>query len=135
MKAISLWQPWAQWVALEWKGIETRTHARFAKLEGERIAIHAAKKWDPHYFDIAFPYLDQDRLYKTRKLVHLDGAIICTADVVKTKWLLGTIHEEREALCRTKRLFGLFLDQIQTFDAIPFRGRQGIFEVPDDILY
>jgi predicted transcriptional regulator len=41
MKVITLWQPWASFIALGWKTIETRTHDRFKNLVCERIAIHA----------------------------------------------------------------------------------------------
>ena len=42
MRAISLWQPWASYVAHGVKRIETRSWP--ANYEGQ-IAIHAAKKW------------------------------------------------------------------------------------------
>jgi hypothetical protein len=46
---ISLWQPWAQWVALGWKLIESRTHNRFKSLLTKRIGIHASAKWDAEW--------------------------------------------------------------------------------------
>lgn len=55
MKAISLWQPWATALFLEiedlgkmvpLKADETRHWALPANLIGERVAIHAALKWD-----------------------------------------------------------------------------------------
>lgn len=46
MKAISLWQPWAQLIACGAKPYETRSWAPPRALIGTRIAIHAAKKID-----------------------------------------------------------------------------------------
>jgi hypothetical protein len=45
MKAISLWQPWATAVALEAKRFETRSWPAPQSVVGQRIAIHAAKRW------------------------------------------------------------------------------------------
>jgi len=46
MKAISLWQPWASLIAAGLKPYETRDWFPPAKLIGQKIAIHAAKKVD-----------------------------------------------------------------------------------------
>lgn len=46
MRAISLWQPWAQLIACGAKPYETRDWAPPYSLIGQRIAIHAAKKID-----------------------------------------------------------------------------------------
>jgi hypothetical protein len=43
MKTISLWLPWAQFIALKLKKIETRSWPAPAYLIGQRIAIHATK--------------------------------------------------------------------------------------------
>jgi len=57
MKAISLWQPWASWIAWRLKTVETRGHKRFAGLVGQRIALHAALRFDVTALDEAAPYL------------------------------------------------------------------------------
>lgn len=44
MIALSLWQPWASLIAIGVKPYETRDWPPPAKLIGQRIAIHAAKK-------------------------------------------------------------------------------------------
>ena len=142
MKAISLWQPWAQWVALNLKTIETRTHSRFKRLKGERIAIHAAKKWDPAAWDAAEEYLSQVQILilATRQLRVLDGVIICTAYVSKALWAPNVDFVEREvwdkaAMCEVGGKFLLFLDEIKLLThTTPFRGRQGIFNVPDELI-
>ena len=141
MEAISLHQPWAQWVALNLKPIETRTHSRFKRLKGERIAIHAAKKWDPAAWDAAEEYLTPIQVARTRYLRILDGEIICTVRVVDARWSpLGFEEQSRldlnkKALCETGGKFLLFLDEIKPLThTIPFRGRQGIFNVPDEFF-
>jgi activating signal cointegrator 1 len=47
MRAISLYQPWASFVAAGIKPFETRSWSPPAALIGQRIAIHAAKKKTP----------------------------------------------------------------------------------------
>lgn len=44
MYAISLWQPWASFIAVGTKPFETRDWAPPKWLIGKRIAVHAAKK-------------------------------------------------------------------------------------------
>ena len=38
--AITLWQPWATWIAWRWKTIETRGHDRFRRLVGQFASVH-----------------------------------------------------------------------------------------------
>lgn len=53
MKAITLWQPWATLVVLGYKHYETRSWKPPDNLIGERIAIHASKKWNKRLKSIA----------------------------------------------------------------------------------
>ena len=140
MKAISLWQPWATFVSLEWKTIETRTHERFRGLVGQRIAIHAAKKIDTsgnwrnflsweNFQNDATDYLN---------IKKVSGTILCTATVATARWAPKYVNfPEREdwnkkALCHVAGKFCLFLEDINPImTRIEVRGRQGIFEVPD----
>lgn len=127
---ISLWQPWASWVALGWKGIETRTHNRFSSLVGKTIGIHAALKWDVNAVRIAWDFLSGEQRRKTEEFLRVGGAIICTAHVAEHRRL--ELGDAPRALieCVTPR-WGLVLDKIQAKEAIPVRGKQGIwyFEV------
>ena len=147
MKAISLWQPWATCIAMKWKTIETRKHNRFKLLEGQRIAIHAAKKVVPvpSLFYECLP-LDDTRhdILKINNIATFveicRGKIVCTARVVKTRWAPNVDFVEREewnqkAMCEVAGKYLLFLDEIEPLkDMIPFRGRQGIFNVPDELF-
>ena len=89
MKAISLYQPQATWVALKWKTIETRTHHRFKSLEGKRIVIHATQKTDVTAFKNRY-FLDRavytPEMANYRKYLAMSGRLLCTARVVNARW-------------------------------------------------
>lgn len=124
---ISLWQPWAQWVSLGWKPIETRTHNRFAGLVGRRIGIHAAVKWDHNALALASNYLTPDQIQKTDLLMRIGGgAVICTAKVAGHRLLQKSDETGALIECGTKR-FGLILEDIEIFTPIPAKGKQGIW--------
>jgi hypothetical protein len=72
LPAISLWQPWASFVAIGLKPYETRHWRAPARFIGQRIAIHAAKR-KPEKDDVAW--------WKRRTgISELPlGAVVCTA--------------------------------------------------------
>lgn len=153
MKAISLHQPWATFIAMKWKTIETRTHARFKSLVGQRIAIHAAKK-DVRVPASLYEYLPEalkNSLQLSNVILFMDinrGKILCTVRVVKARWAPNVVRLRgsrqvdfdlrkkwnEQAMCEVGGKFLLFLDEIEPIDPIPFRGRQGIFNVPDELI-
>lgn len=146
MKAISLHQPWATCIAMKWKTIETRTHARFKSLVGQRIAIHAAKKVVPvtSFFCECLP-LDgtPHDILKINNIVTLiemcRGKIVCTVRVTRARWAPNIDFDLREewnkrAMCEVGGKFLLFLDDIEPINPIPYRGHQGIFNVPDELF-
>lgn len=69
MKCISLYQPWASAIAYGWKTIETRTHERFRGLVGERIGIHAGKKWDKHALEIWKKSIGPEQYFRIKEHV------------------------------------------------------------------
>lgn len=131
---ISLWNPWAIWVGLGWKPIETRTHERFASLVGKTIGIHAALKWDESAIESARPWLTNEQIFETNRMLRVGGAICWTAFV--------TAHRELNPLDNAKALidcthitrYGLFLADVKAIEIIPCRGKQGIWyhEVPTE---
>jgi len=128
---ISMWQPWAQWIAEGWKLIESRTHNRFKSLEGKRIGIHASAKWDADWSTASADFLPYERRMQTFNFARLKPSVICTALVSSYGPL--TPAEGKWALieCETPR-FGLWLrDLEQIKPAILCRGRQGIFYLRD----
>lgn len=127
IRCISLWQPWAQWVALGWKKIETRTHNRFASLVGERIAIHAAIKVDGKALAEAERWLSDYQFHQTAYFPSESG-VLCTVEVTASRLL--TTADESHALieCVTPR-HGLFLTDPQPLRRPEIKGRQGIFTI------
>jgi len=137
MKAISIHQPWASWIAMGWKTIETRTHSRFKNLVGERIAIHAAKKWDKKAIPkIAYPYLIKRWLWRFyNELDNARGEVLCTAYASAFGYLDKESYSDN-ALCDcSEGLYGLFLKDIKVLKTpLPWKGRQGIFHIPEELI-
>ncbi len=125
---ISLWQPWATWIALGWKTIETRTHKRFMGLEGRTIGIHASIRWDQNAIDIASPWLTEDQIKQTRNFLKIGGAIICTVFAYQHS-VLYKPSDSAAALCPCEHgdRYGLFLRDVKSIEAISCRGKQGIW--------
>jgi hypothetical protein len=131
---ITLWRPWANWVALGWKPIETRLHDRFRSFKGRRIAIHAGQKFDWSAVKAAIPYLDDDRNAKARLLgfPQTAGRIVCTAMVEDARWLDDGDSARALIDCGSVRRFGLVLADVRE---VPHalseivKGRQGPFTV------
>jgi len=132
MPIISLWQPWANWVSLGWKPIETRKHERFKGLVGKRIGIHASLKWDKDAMTLAANYLTYEQYDATRNFLRIGGAIICTAFVREHRRLTPSDAHLALIECDNKR-FGLFLEDVQSIEAIPAKGKQGIWYAPAHI--
>lgn len=150
MKAISIRQPWVFWIHKGWKTIETRSHNRFQKLKGQRIAIQAGKIMDKSAFFHAEPFLTKKQMNETllyfgmeiiaqdlrpRKNVNpAFGAVTCTA-IVKDIQPLEVRHF-KDALIQSTRLSALFLEDVEILpEPIPWRGSLNIFHVPDDLLH
>ncbi len=128
LTVISLWQPWASWVAWGWKSVETRTHCRFSSLVGQRIGIHAAKKWDHDALKIAERYLGTGQVKQTVSLGYEPPqGILCTVFVLAHKHCEMSDGENALIECETSR-YGLFLEAIHRIQP-PLRcnGRQGIW--------
>ncbi|RLC21605.1 MAG: hypothetical protein DRH56_09415 [Deltaproteobacteria bacterium] len=143
MKAISLHQPWATFIAFGWKTIETRDHDRFRSLAGTRIAIHGAKTVEKEAFGSMHLPMEPFSLQwenLVRFAISHRGVILCTARIVAAKWAPrgnfdGREEWNRRAMCDVAGRFCLFLEDVRPARIrIPFRGRQGIFCVPDGIV-
>lgn len=145
MKAITLWQPYATWIGMKWKTIETRDHDRFKGLVGKRSAIHAGRFVDREALKSEV-FLERMRHRGQLDMVKLQnfltwmmmcrGKIVCTAKVIKGLWGpdVTFIQEwrewDRQAMCDCKGKFLLFLEDIQPLPKpIPFKGGRGIFNV------
>jgi hypothetical protein len=128
MRCITLWRPWAGWVARGWKPIETRLHDRFASLVGQRIGIHAGQFFDKDAMAAAMPYMSPEQCSPAEPLVHVGGVILCTALVTEGRWL--TEADSKSALidCKNVRRFGLVFEEVEKLSKpVPARGGQGIW--------
>lgn len=138
MKVISMHLPWASWVALEWKTIETRTHTRFRNLVGQTIGIHAAKHWDKFWYSKSDRYLNLQRIVETQNNLFLNaprGFLIATAYVEGFRLLNKRDSDKALCCCDGNDLFGLVLSNISRIEPIPMKGRQGIFNYDGEIIY
>lgn len=130
---ISLYNPWAIWVGLGWKKIETRTHRRFASLVGKTIGIHAGLKWDEGAIETAREWLSPEQIKRTQKMLRVGGAICWTAFVTEHRELDPLDNRSALIDCTHVTRYGLFLKDVTTIDVITCRGKQGIwyYEVPE----
>lgn len=141
MRAISLWQPWASLVALGIKKYETRSWAPGQNVIGEPLLIHAAKRkltldereWleglvdgypelnIPHFSDVDYP-----RGVIVGK-VNLSGFFKTElADVLSYFELdVGNYEPGR---------YAWMLKDAVKLEPIPFKGSQGFFNVPDELV-
>lgn len=138
MKVISLHQPWASWVALGWKTIETRTHDRFKNLIGQIIGIHAAKHWDKEWREKVGNTLSVFGRYKTDNDLLINaprGWLIATAYVEEFRLLNKKDSGKALCCCDDNDLFGLVLSNIVRIEPIPMKGMQGIWNYDGEIIY
>ena len=129
MKAISLWQPWATLMAEGFKRNETRHWT--TNYRGP-LLIHAAKRMEP--LTLLMSQLLTPIGYKEWNDFPC-GAIVCElelVDCIKTsKYIPG--HPEFEFGDYQPGRFVWITKNVKKFDPIPFRGKQGFFNVPDEI--
>lgn len=136
MKAITLWRPWADWVADGHKPIETRTHKRFECLVGQRIAIHAARRWDREAITAAWHYLTTE----LREAINViprnrPSEFLATAYVADLREL--SFFDSHQALidCEKVVRYGLILEGVRKLQTpIPCNGWQGTWNVPPELV-
>lgn len=137
MKALPLWQPWASLVAIGAKQIETRHWPAPTALVGQRFAIHATKTPEHLHLCERAPF---DRyLHGTKGVLPL-GAIVAT--VVLDRCERITVELARD-LALDELAFGDYTPgryawRLRDVAAVTppraYRGSQGIFEVPNELL-
>jgi hypothetical protein len=137
VRALSLWQPHAQAIALGLKPWETRDWS--TRYRGP-LAIHAAKR----------PWIDSGGWHQDARQRLLQamgspmrltyGAVVCVAelvDCVPTRELRGVIPAEHEFwgdFTEGEVFLGRFAFRLQNVrvlpEPLPVRGQQGFFDVP-----
>jgi hypothetical protein len=101
MYAISIHQPYADLIASGSKTIETRAHARFRCLVGQRIAIHATKrKQQPAYVPDYPPVLYNPQY---------GNGIVATAFLDRVEYPLDTNIHGAAACCACDGCYGYWL--------------------------
>lgn len=119
MRALSLKQPWASYVAIGLKTIETRTWS--TKYRGKLLIVSSKT------FDQNFP---AERVTQGIKTLGLDlpmGQALAIVDLIRCR----PMRPEDEKLAMTYRpdLYAWVLANIQTLVPFPVRGRLGLYEV------
>lgn len=133
MKAISLWQPYAALIALGFKKIETRSWPTTYR---GPLAIHAAQK--------TMPYIEPALRSQMEKQIGMNifdlprGGIVATVNLID-----GMKVTAKNRPCWPELYYGdyshgrfmwLLADVLPLKKIIPFRGRQGLFDIPDEAL-
>ncbi len=138
MKCLSVCQPWATLLALGAKRYETRSWA--TSYRGP-IAIHASKT-----FKEAARRLCEEDPFRTflhragyRRTTDLPlGAVIGTAELIGCVATVDVrdadAHELRFGDFRPGRWAWALANAARLDQPVPFGGRLGVFEVPDDLL-
>ena len=135
MRALTLIQPWATYIAHYGKDVENRTWPPPRSIMGQRIAIHAGKRFDAGAIP---PPLLADRDESLRlKMADLRaddvprGAIIATAIVSG----IALSPTEYGSPWKVPGQWGWqLLDVVALPEPIPCKGRQGLWEVPAEIV-
>ena len=128
---LTLWQPWASWIAYGQKAIESRTHDKFKGLVGKTIGIHASLRWDKDALETAgcLP----EGIYSSDKRDYPFGCILCTAYVTEHRRL--TQRDDVDAMLINaddiEERYGLFLECIVRIEPFFVKGQQGIWYCPE----
>ena len=131
MKAISLWQPWASLMAHGMKTIETRDWYTFYR---GPLIIHAAKR----KMDALYPEALADFVNAGIDWTDLPfGKLLCQLNLYDVETIWHPYNAGREAPHGNFRLgrSAWKTKDLKIFkNPIPFRGHQGFFNVPDELL-
>ena len=142
IKALTLHQPYASFIAWGEKRVETRSWPPHAGVVGSEILIHAAKR---PMDAVGEELLERiDRLFPP-VLSPPYGAIVARARVLWSEEVAGyggvTDRMEAHAAARDRDLGDwspgrwLWALDVETLPApIPCRGSQGLWRVPDDVV-
>jgi hypothetical protein len=144
VKALPLWQPWASLVEVGAKRIETRHWPAPAALLGQRIAIHATKT--PAHLAIGGTEPFRSALVNAYPQMVSGlplGAIIATVVLDRCTQITADAADELERRNPAEYVFGnyepgrfawVLRDVVRLAEPVPFKGSQGIFDVPDELL-
>lgn len=145
MKAFTLWQPWATFIALGIKTVETRAHFNYRGTLWTTVAIHAAQTRAGMASGLAqaltFLYRRAPEVWTAERMDELArqvdrerGLIVAEARVVKVDGMQPE-DAEKALVPHDPRLVSYHLEDVLRFpQPIPVRGAQGLWAVPGDAL-
>jgi hypothetical protein len=152
VKAISIWQPHASLIICGAKPFETRHWAAPMRLIGQRIAIHASKCTDD-LEDLQEYLQDVQESGDTERIESYDamreelvkagfttlgqlprGCVIGTAVLSECRRTDGLASPGHFGNFAPGRFAWRMTDVQPLAEPIPFRGQQGFFDVPDELL-
>lgn len=126
MRALTLWQPWAWAIAHAGKRIENRGWKPPRWIIGERIAIHAGKKFDK---DDAFDLMGELELDEPVDFVQ--GAVVAVATVRGYVMALREDHPQFKWLAGP---FGWVLDDVIALEKpVECKGALKLWFLPVDV--
>jgi hypothetical protein len=141
VKAIGLWQPWGEWLINGDKAIETRPRP-IRTLVGRRVAIHATLRepMEARAAAIKAALAAGLELPELDKLPH--GALIGTVHVIDCVQMTPAYLRMMERHPRERALGGYAVgrwafavkDPVRFPVPVPWKGSQGVFMVPDDLV-
>lgn len=147
MKALTLWRPWAAAICRYGKRVENRTWTPPASVVGRDVAIHAGKREDRGGLDFINRTL-ANRGVSTRADFGPEGIV---AVVRVAGWLRHRGHPSRDEFEMIAQQHGINLAEVVRSPwwfgpvgwvladvrvlatAVPCRGAQGLWTVPDDV--
>lgn len=148
MKALSIWQPWASLLMANIKEHETRGWPPPRSLLGERIAVHASKTRNG--VDLFAASMGSPICVETQAAQAIGfsdparplpfGCILGTAVLsyaMKIDSVYASVQSARELALgdwTPGRWAWCFVDHRPLAAPIPYRGQQGIFDLPDSVL-
>jgi hypothetical protein len=149
MKCLSLWQPWASLIAVGAKLIETRS---WSTSHRGPVAIHAAALWGHKQYQLCHSgvfyralsaggaFVPDMRTPRRRPPFCLPlGCIVAVAKVVDCFQItpMSRPLDDRELAFgnyETGRYGWELSDIVRLERPIPFKGRQGLFTLPPDVV-
>jgi hypothetical protein len=126
MRALTLWQPWAWAISHGGKRIENRGWKPPRWIIGERIAIHAGKKFDE---EDAFDLLSELDMPDIHDLAR--GAVVAVATVKGYVESIGESHPQHRWFCGP---YGWVLDDVVALERpVPCKGALKLWFLPADV--
>ena len=132
LRALSLSQPWAWAMTVPEpplrKDVENRTWKLWESMVGARVAVHAAKSWDPD----AVGFLADRGLVVPPREQLATGAIVAVVTIPRQVTAAIELPEAQRGY-----FFGpygfVFADHALLATPVPARGMQGFWLVPADV--